>query len=130
MTGCTTGIIIPFIMEITFHDPNQVPVPPDQTRIRALSAEAWPDGRRIAVDVELTPFQQRPDLHVSIRDADGLEVASVAAMQIRQTQIGFTMHLRQPDTRGEYRVTALIAYPDPDLDMGVVDQAETTFEIP
>ena len=119
-----------FVMEITFHDSGEAPVPPAQTRIRALSAEPWPDGRRVAVDVEITPFQQRPDLRVSICDADGLEVASVAAIQIRQTQIGFTLHLRQPDTRGHYQVTALIAYPDPDLDLGVVDQAETAFEIP
>ena len=130
MTGCPAGIIIRSIMEITFHNSAELPMPPAQTRICALSAEPWTDGRRVAVDVEITPFQQRPDLLVSICDADGSEVASVAAMQIRQTQVGFTMHLRLPDTSGQYRVTALIAYPDPDLDLGVVDQADTTFDIP
>jgi len=116
-------------MEITFHDPSDSPLPPDRVRIRALSAEPWPDGRRVAVEVQLTPFQQRPNLHLSILDAQGREVASVGAMQILQKQIGFTLHLRQPETRGRYIVTAQLAYPDPELDLGVVDQAEAAFEI-
>jgi len=116
-------------MEIRFHDPSDAPLPPRETRIRALSVEPWPDGRRLAVEVQITPFQQRPNLHVSVYDAQGREVASLGAMQILQTQIGFTLHLRQPDTRGQYTVAAHLAYPDPDLDLGVVHRVESTFEI-
>lgn len=116
-------------MEITFHDSTDAPRPPDEIRIRALHVEPWPDGRRVAVDVELTPFQQRPNLHVSVHDATGREVAAVGAMEIWQKQIGFTIHLRQADTAGQYTVSARIAYADPDLGLGVVDQAETAFEI-
>jgi hypothetical protein len=129
VTGRPESGIISFTMEITFHDPSDSPLPPDQVRIRALSAEPWPDGRRVAVEVQLTPFQQRPNLHLSILDAQGREVASVGAMQILQQQIGFTLHLRQPETRGHYTVTARLAYPDPELDLGVVDQAAAAFEI-
>jgi hypothetical protein len=117
-------------MEITFHDPDDLPRPPDETRIRALSAEPWPDGRRVGVEVQITPFQERPNLHVCICDAQGREVASAGAMQILQQQIGFTMHLRHPETSGQYKVSVSLAYPDPDLELGVVDQAQTSFEIP
>jgi hypothetical protein len=114
-------------MEITFHDANEAPQAPSDTRIIVLSAEPWPDGHRVSVQVQLTPYQQRPNLHISICDAQGQEKASVGAVHIRQTQIAFTIHLRHLDTAGQYRVVAYVAYADPDL--GIVDQAETTFEI-
>ena len=53
-------------MEIHFHDPSEAPLPPGETRISAVRAEPWPDGRRVSVEVEITPFQQRPNLHISI----------------------------------------------------------------
>jgi hypothetical protein len=117
-------------MEISFFDSNDAPLPPSETGIRALHVEPWPDGRRVHVEVQITPFQQRPNLHISIYDAQGQEVASMGAMQIRQTRISYTMHLRQSDTQGEYQLLALLAYPDPDLNLGIVDQAQTTFEVP
>jgi hypothetical protein len=117
-------------MEIQFHNSSQVPLPPGETRIRALSAEPWPDGRRVAVDVQITPFQQRPDLRIHIYDAQNQKVASMGAIQILQHQIGFTLHLRHAQTSGKYRVVVDLAYPDPDLELGVVDQSETSFEIP
>jgi hypothetical protein len=116
-------------MEKRFHDPSDTPLPPSDTRIRALTVEPWPDGRRVAVNVQITPFQQRPNLHINVYDAQGREVASLGAMQILQTQIGFTLHLRQPDTRGQYTVAAHLAYPDPDLNLGVVHWIESSFEI-
>ena len=116
-------------MEIKLHDAYELPRPPGETRFRSLRAEPWPDGRRVAVQVQLTPFQRRPNLHISISDAQGREVASLTAIQILQPDVGFTLHLRQADTHGQYTVAARIAYPDPDLNLGVVDQAETAFEI-
>jgi hypothetical protein len=114
-------------MEITFHDPNQVPLPPSETRILSVRAELWPDGRRVSVGVQITPFQQRPNLHISVFDAQGQEVVSAGAMQVRQTQQEFTLHLRHLDTKGKYRVSAHIAYPE--LDLETTDRVETTFEI-
>jgi hypothetical protein len=117
-------------MEIRFHDPDETPLPPQETRISALQVEPWPDGHRIAVDVQITPFQQRPNLHVLIYDEQGEEVASVAAMQILQRRLGFTLYLRSADTRGRYTVEAHLGYPDPDLNLGVVDSVKRSFVIP
>jgi hypothetical protein len=127
MTGWMNRGIIAHTMEVTFHDPTEAPLPPRETHIIALRAEPWSDARRVGVEIEITPFQQRPNLHVAIFDGSGAEVAAVGAMQIRQKQIGFTIHLRQPDTSGRYTVSAYLAYADPEI--GVVDEAQTTFEI-
>jgi hypothetical protein len=115
-------------MEIMFSDPAETPLPPSEARILALRAEPWPDGRRVFVEIETTPFQQRPNLHIVVYDSDGQEVASAGAMQIRERQIELTIHLRRAETKGQYQVSAYLAYADPGL--GLVDQAQTTFEIP
>ena len=115
-------------MGITFFDTSETPLPPSEVRILALSAEPWPDGRRLSVAIETAPFQQRPNLHIGVYDSDGQEVASAGAMQIRERQIELTIHLRRDETKGQYQVSAYLAYADPGL--GLVDQAQTTFEIP
>jgi hypothetical protein len=81
------------------------------------------------VQIQLTPFQRRPDVHISITDAQGSEVASLTAIQILQPDVAFTLHLRQADTHGHYTIAARIAYPDPDLNLGMVDRTEAAFEI-
>ncbi len=114
-------------MEISFRPPDQMPLPPAETRIQSLHAEPWPDGRRVRVQVEITPFQQRPNLHIQIADAQGFEVASMVATQVLQTRQEFTLHLRQPETQGHYTVAAYLAYPELELDS--VGPAEAGMEI-
>jgi len=112
-------------MEISFRAPGQMPLPPAETRVQSLQVAPWPDGRRVRVQVEITPFQQRPNLHIQIADAQGFEVASLVATQILQARMEFTLHLRQPETQGHYSVAAYLAYPELDLDG--VGRAEAGF---
>ncbi|HEX7973527.1 MAG TPA: hypothetical protein VF498_03890 [Anaerolineales bacterium] len=42
------------------HIPPEDALPPDQVRFIDLHVELWPDGRRVRVHAEITPFQQRP----------------------------------------------------------------------
>jgi hypothetical protein len=117
-------------MEISFFDSDDLPVPPRDTRIVALNAQLWPDGRRVGVEVQITPFQERPDLHIHLWDEQGHELASASAVQIRQHQIGFTLHLRQPEAHSRYQVSAFLVYPDPSHKLGVVDRATTVVQGP
>jgi len=117
-------------MEIGFFDPHDVPVAPQDTRIVSLSAQLWPDGRRVGVEVQITPFQERPDLHIHIQDEQGWELASASAIQIRQHRIGFTLHLRQPKAHGPWQASAFLVYPDPSDALGIVDRATTTVREP
>jgi hypothetical protein len=115
--------------ELRFHDASEAPLPPQETRIEALRIEPWPDGHRVVVALQISPFQQRPNIHVGIYDKDGREVASVSAIQTLQRHLSFTLHLRAADTRGAYTLQAHVVYPDPDLNLGMVDCVEAAFEI-
>lgn len=86
-------------------------LPPEETRITGLSVEPYPDGRRLRVDISITPFQTRPHIEAVLRDADGLEVASVSVVEPMSWKIEFTMHLRG-DLNNPYTLEARLYYPE------------------
>ena len=84
---------------------------PAETRITSLTAEPYPDGYRLRVNIEMTPFQQRPHLEVSLKDADGEEVASSSIVEPLSWKIEFTMHIRG-ELKNPYTLEATLFYPD------------------
>lgn len=136
-------------MDIFFQDPEDIPLPPDEVRIREFQAEPWPDGRRVRVYLEVTAFQKRPSGEISIVDDDGEEVANIAIIETIDPRMEFTIHLRSPKRGGEYTAATTVFYteiepqegkqepgdpsakkpPPPQPEKMVVDQAQTTFKI-
>jgi hypothetical protein len=130
-------------MDIFFTDPTEVPLPPDEIRIRSLRAEPWPDGMRVRVYFEVDPFQKRPNAEIRILDEENLEVASLNVIETIDRKMEFTMHLRRSDPRGRFHVDALLFYSEPVESEGgdeadtnppasrntVVDRARATFSI-
>lgn len=129
-------------MDIFFQDPGAIPLPPDDVKIVELRAEPWPDNRRVKVYLEITPFLKRPNGEISLRDAQGSQVASVSIIESIETKMEITLHLRGVDTHGDFTVSAIIYYLEEPISTGeeievdltkqkrmVVDQAETEFQI-
>lgn len=84
---------------------------PEETKIISLSAQPYPDGYRLRVDMELTPFQKRPYIEVTLRDAEGDEVASTNIVEPLSWKIEFTMHIRG-ELHNPYTLSAKLYYPD------------------
>jgi hypothetical protein len=84
---------------------------PAETRITSLTAKPYPDGYRLLVNIEMTPFQQRPHLEVVLNDADHEEVASSTIVEPLGWKIEFTMHIRG-DLNNPYTLEARLFYPD------------------
>ncbi|MDH5508120.1 MAG: hypothetical protein OEZ02_12935 [Anaerolineae bacterium] len=133
-------------MDIFFTDPNDIPLPPEEIRVRSLEARPWPDGRRVEVRMAITPFKERPNLEVQIVNQTGDDVATLSVVETVEAQMDFTMHIREPNPGGSYQVKMQVFYSDLDsLDpettdktsaaqiladsKRVVDSAETSFEI-
>ena len=86
-------------------------MPPEETRITSLTAQPYPDGYRLRVNIEMTPFQKRPHLEVELKDADGEEVASSSIVEPLTWKIEFTMHIRG-ELNNPYTLEAKLFYPD------------------
>ena len=115
---------------MTIWNPRQPPedgLPPQEVRIQELRAEPWPgEDRRVKIHLRLTPFLEKPDIHVVIEDSSQNEVASVDIIESFEDQMTFTMHIRGDDNSREYTLIASLNYPE----VGTVAQNRVVFEIP
>ena len=98
-------------MDFFFPEDNLQRMTPEETRITSLSAEPYPDGYRLRVNIEVTPFQKRPYIEVTLNDADGEEVASSSIVEPLSWKLEFTMHIRG-QLNNPYTVEAKLFYPD------------------
>jgi hypothetical protein len=100
-------------MDIFFPDDLLPRATPEETRITELRAEAYPDRGRVRVNLEITPFQTRPHVDISLTDSDGDEVATTSFVEPMTWKLEFTLHIRgKADPAGGYRLEARLYYPD------------------
>jgi hypothetical protein len=101
-------------------------LPPEEVRFSELRVEPWPDGRRIRVHLTLTPFQQNPNLDMTLSDETGAEAGRVDIIETIENRIVFTMHIRSALASGPFSLKANISYPE----IGVVASQTISFNIP
>jgi hypothetical protein len=97
---------------------------PAEVRFQEVKVEPWPDGKRIRVHVTLTPFVDRPDLSVVVRDLFGEEVCSAEIIQTMDDRMVFTLHLRGDSSINNYTLHIKVSYED----IGQVDERTLEFE--
>ncbi len=100
-------------MDIFFHDLSEVPLPPPDVHIRTLQAEPYADGRRVRVSLEISSFQKRPSIDLSILDRDDRVLASTSVVETITRRIQLTMHLRGSVAAGDYILEAVLFFTDP-----------------
>jgi hypothetical protein len=98
------------MMDIFFQDPTEIPLPPEEVRIRDLQAMPWPDGKRVKVYLEVEPFQKSPNAQVQIRDRLGEVVSEVSLIETITRKMEFNMHLRLNHPGGEFQISATLYY--------------------
>ena len=118
---------------------NNSKLPPEETRILLLTAEPYPDGKRVRINLEMTPYQIRPHLDMVLLDPVGAEVATVSIIEPMAWKQEFTIHLRSTRQDGKYKLIMRLFYPPTDeedpklfrLDIPVedTDLQELEFEI-
>jgi hypothetical protein len=98
-------------MELFFPEDHLDRMTPEETQISDLRVDAYPDGRRLRVNIEITPFQKRPYLEFNLRDSEGQEVSSVSMVEPLTWKLEFTMHVRS-ELHNPYTLEARLYYPD------------------
>jgi hypothetical protein len=116
-------------MDIFFHDPEDMPVPPDEVKIREFKAEAYPDGKRVKVYLEVTPFLQKPSGEVYILNSQNQAVANVSIIETVTSKMEMTMHIRESTPNPPYKIKAEIFY-DAELPEATLDGPAEDYELP
>lgn len=112
-------------MDINFFDPADLPVPRSEVRFSEVTAAPYPDGRRVRLNVHLTPFQERPNVDIAVFNRLGQEVASMTIIESMDHRFDLTVHLRGPRPEGQYTARCAVGY----AEEPPVDTAETLFNI-
>lgn len=110
-------------MDIEFLDPGQAPVPPEKMSFQRLTVEPFPDRRRIAVSLSVTPFLVRPSIDLEVTDLQGVKLASSSIIEATEVEMSLTLHLRHAAGDQQLRLLAILVYPD----LGQVDLREAAF---
>ena len=113
-------------MEFFINDPNVQRLPPTETRLLDLRAEPDPDGKRVRVALDLTPFQKRPDIELTLTGKDGAVAAEASIIEPVGWKLEVTLHIRKSGaTTGKYTLVANLSYPD----LGEVDRHSLELEV-
>ena len=128
-------------MDIFFNDPDEIPLPPEEVRIRKLTAEPWPGDKLIHVYIEVDPFQKRPNADLFIRNESGEIAASASIIESMHRKIELTMHLPDSSPGEGYTLDAKLYFAEiiegndsnqetKPINKQVVDRSEIQFRIP
>jgi len=98
-------------MDFFFPEDDLQRVPPEETRVQSLDVQPYPDGERVRVNIQMTPFQKRPYLELRLVDAHGDEVATASIVEPMSWKLELTMHLRKA-TANPFTIAARLFYPE------------------
>lgn len=112
-----------------FDDPLEQPRPREEVRIRQIGLYLYPDLRRMAFGVELTPFVERPSIEVTITNGDGAPAGSLHVIETVTPNFSLTMHLRDAKTTNPYRLAATLYYSWPDRERMEIERRDISFEV-
>lgn len=99
-------------MEFFFPEDNLERTSPEETKILSLTAEPYEDGRRVRVNIEMSLFEKRPHLEVTITDTENQEIGTTSFVEPMNWKLEFTMHLRTEPADGPLDLEARLFYPD------------------
>jgi len=78
-------------------------------RIERMAVNPYPDLARLWVRVQLSTFEQPPNVRLLCLDADGQEAAEMLLVEWREPYISLTVHLKKPHPGAEYIMRAELA---------------------
>lgn len=78
--------------------------------IRQLTAQPLEDRKRVQVEFELTPFQQRPNVEITVINRENKPVSGFSVVEAIENKMAFTLHLREPNPQGSYLVDMQVFY--------------------
>lgn len=99
------------MMDLPLYPDGYSPRPPGEIEIETIELVVYPDRRRVFLHVVVTPFTERPNLLIAVRDAQGQVAAELSVIETMHHDMEFTLHLRTPgDTAGDYTLSAELFY--------------------
>ncbi len=108
-----------------FQDEDETPRLPHEVEITDVRVRPLPDGRRVLVQVTLTPFVENPAFDVTILRPDGAQERSLSVVNAMDRTSTLTMHLSGAPRAAEYIARVELFH-----DHAVLQTHEVHFAVP
>ena len=108
-----------------FEDEDEAPRLPHEVEITEVQVRPLPDGRRVVIQVALTPFIEYPSFDVTILRPDGARERSLSVVSTMDRMNTLTMHLSRSDRLPEYFVRVELIH-----DGTVLQTRDVRFSLP
>ena len=116
-------------MQIHFYDdPGETPKSREDVRLNDLGLYVYPDGRRVTMGFNVTPFLEKPSIEVRVVNERGEPAGWLNVIETIETNFSLTMHLRDKEPTSHYEVTATVYYQTPETDRMDVHQVVKQFD--
>ena len=112
-----------------FDDPSQAPKAREDVRINRLGLFIYPDKRRVAVGIDMTPFLEGPSLEINIHNNIGEPAASLNVIETNDPNFSLTMHLRDSQPTDQYHLQVVLYFAKPGEDKLIVEKQTAVFDI-
>jgi hypothetical protein len=85
-----------------FEQEDEAPRLPHEVEITEVQVRPLPDGRRVVIQVALTPFIESPSFDVTLLRPDGTAERTLSVVSTMDRMNTLTMHLTRPERLPEY----------------------------
>lgn len=98
-------------MNIPLFPSDKISRPKDEIRIEELVITPYPDRFRVHIHIQVTPFQERPNLILVAHNQEDRIVSELNIIETMHYDMEFTLHIRNmQDPAGMYTLTADLFY--------------------
>ncbi|MEM7800491.1 MAG: hypothetical protein AAF633_14950 [Chloroflexota bacterium] len=112
-------------MNIQFFDESDhTPRMREDVRLLRTRLEVAPEGKRVAIDFELTPFIERPTIELRLFDDEQRPAGLLKIIETLDTFNRVVMHLRDSQTTSHYTFNIRVYFANIDEDMQRMDVDE------
>ena len=102
------------------------PLSPEEVHFIDLKVEPWEDKSKIKIFVKISQFLVSPNMNFYIKNLEAAILSEVTLIENIDTDLVFTMHLRNYSSQKELILLGEIFY---DNEIGLVNQKSLTFSL-
>ena len=118
-------------MHINFYDdPLQAPKTRDEVKLNQIGLYIYPEGRKVAVGLDITPFLERPSIEITVLNEHGERAAALTVIESLERNFTMTLHLRDKELTRLYQIQVVLYYSNVETrEWLTVDNQTATFDV-
>lgn len=97
-------------MDIFLQNPSEIPLPPEEVRIRELKITPHAELNQVEIYLEVDPFLRSPNIDLEILDNNKSSLASTSIIESDQRKMSLVMHLKSGVQGSTLKVRATLFF--------------------